>query len=263
MIETVADELVQPRVDELPGLMRILESNWAELAGGEASRVVAGCMYCPRCDGDRAMRIAVRYASGLMEGRSVVLPGAPPEFVPALIALTCVQCNAAFTAVIYGQEDGPTLAVLPARHATLSTRHTSPPVAFYLDQAKRAESAGAASASLAMYRVALEGLLAEQGYMTGSLGLRLHQLAKGVETGAAPKWALELEPEFHAVLQRIGESPTSLLVGDANGQLRRDSEILALLDDTFRMLLFLVYEVPHEKSERLKALRNKTEALFR
>lgn len=257
--ESAAQDIDRLPLDDVHGLMRVLQHFWSQLAAGEASRVVAGRLFCPRCNAERPMRVAVRYANGMQDGKSVVLPGTPPELVPALVDLACVQCNAPFLALIYENDGSPAMVVLPNRQSSPATPHTSPAVAYYLDQAKRAQSAGAASAAVAMFRQALECLLSEEGYLTGSLGLRLHQLAKGVESGSAPKWALELEPEFHAVFRRMGESPLNLREGDAQKQLALDDELLPLLDETFRMLLFLVFEVPSEKSERLAALRLKTQ----
>mgnify|MGYP005842869437 CR=1 FL=1 len=264
MDETIAQDVDRLPLDDLHGLTQVLQHYWSELAAGQASRVVAGRLFCPRCNGSRAMRVTLRSASGLTEGRSVVLPGSPPsEFAPALVSLSCVQCSAPFVAVIYETDGGPALAVLPHRYSTPATPHTPPSVAFYLDQAMRSQSAGATSAAVAMFRLALESLLAEEGYLTGSLGLRLHQLAKGVESGSAPKWALELEPEFFAVLRKMSESSISLPDGDVRKQLSQDDDLLPLLDETFRMLLFLAYEVPHEKNERLAALRVKAQLLQR
>ncbi|MHB1130893.1 MAG: hypothetical protein ACYC4L_00710 [Chloroflexota bacterium] len=263
MQQVPAGEIDQLPIDELPALTAILERHWPQLAAGEAGQVVAGTMYCPQCDGVRAMRIVVRYAPDLLEGRTVVLPGALPSFVPALLGLNCVQCGLPFTLVVYEGPDGPLLAVLPHRQASPATRHTPPVVAFYLDQAQRAESAGASSAAVAMFRLALETLLAEQGYVTGSLAMRLHQLSNGVETNAAPAWALELAPEFHSVLRQLGEAGFAGQSFDAQRQSQADGTLHSLLVETFPVLLFLVYEVPQVKNERLAALRLKSQMLQR
>jgi hypothetical protein len=90
--------------------------------------------------------------------------------VPSVFLVRCRQCESGFTALIYGGANGPALALFPECEGGLTTPHTPPAVAYYLDQAARAQAVGARSAAVAMYRAALEHLLFDQGFKTGMCG---------------------------------------------------------------------------------------------
>jgi hypothetical protein len=90
----------------------------------------------------------------------------------------CLQCGTESTALLFEGPNGYELAVFPKVHGGLSTPHTPQPVAYYLDQAKRAQSVGANSAAVAMYRSALEHLLYEQATRTGCSARRSSPTAR-------------------------------------------------------------------------------------
>ncbi|MHB1414362.1 MAG: hypothetical protein ACYC1C_03850 [Chloroflexota bacterium] len=267
LTELSLDDLQRLPLDDMPSLIQVMKHHWSALSSrqdGTGGSVTAGRMNCPTCGGVRPMRISLRYTRmDVADVQAEPEGGLAWQLVPSLLEYTCVQCDSPYTAVVYQGTDGPALAVLPAPHGSLATPHTSESVSFYLDQARKAQTAGAKSAAIAMYRGALECLLFEQGYMTGSLALKVHQLTSGVEPGSAPRWARELDSEFFSIIQELGNGTIHPNDGDIKRQATADGELLTLLDETFRMLLFLVYEVPHERNERLAALRQKAQMLKR
>ena len=93
-----------------------------------------GTLHCPTCGDSRRMHAAV----GLKLDGSSTKP-------PVLVLLSCVQCDTSFTAVVYEGPDGRSLALLPSTYGGLTTPHTPPGVAYYLDQAQRSQSTGANS----------------------------------------------------------------------------------------------------------------------
>jgi len=219
-------------------------------------------MYCPSCGDFRRMRITLLYWPGIYQNQSLKQSqDILEQLIPSLFTFVCVQCETRFTVVIYQGPDGPALAVLPSCHGGLRTPHTPPGVAFYLDQAQRAQSVGANSAAIAMFRGALEHLLFEQGYKTGTLGFKIKQLCEDIKKGSAPKWALELETEFLEVIKDLGNGSIHPNDGDVAKQAVLDNKLLALVKETFRILLFLIYEVPYKKNEMLTELRAKAEIL--
>ena len=148
-----------------------------------------GGLYCPACGGERRMFVTPidwpfkdkPVPQSFAHLRDALLIGSDEESesdqaeaaqrcVPSLFSLACVQCSTKFTALIYAGPDGPSLAVLPSCRGGLATPHTPTGVAFYLNQAQRAQSLGANSAAVAMFRGALEHLLYEQGYEDGMCG---------------------------------------------------------------------------------------------
>ena len=175
--------------------------------------------------------------------------------VPMLAVLTCGECDATFTAVVYKEAKTKARAILSASHGGLTTPHTNPGVAYYLDQAQRAHSVGANSAAVTMFRGALEHLLFEQGFKTGMCGKKISDLEKAIEAKTAPKWADELNTEFLTVMKQLGDGSIHPNDGDVTQQAKLDNELIARVRHTFQMLLFLVYELPHEKQNRLLALQ--------
>jgi hypothetical protein len=203
----------------------------------------AGVLHCPTCGDSRRMHLWARLKGGNW---------AEP---PVLATLTCVQCDTLFTAVLYKSPEGKGLAILPSTYGGLTTPHTPTSVAYYLDQAQRSQSVGANSAAVAMFRAALDHLLFDQGFKKGMCGQKLAELEAGVKSNTAPKWAHDLDAEFLTVMKQLGDGAIHPNDGNVTTQLKLDSELLGRLTHTFQMLLFLIYELPHQKQMRLDALK--------
>ncbi len=227
-------------LDELAEFERVV--TYKDVAG--YGRV--GEMYCPGCGDTRRMDMHLRYRSESSNPKP-----------PVLATLHCVQCDTQFTAVIYEGGDGNShLAMLPATNGGLTTPHTPEGVAFYLDQSQKSQSLGANSAAVAMFRGALDQLLFEQGYKAGTCGKKLNDLEAAIASRSAPKWGYELDTEFLKVMKELGDGSIHPNDGDVKQQAKLDNELLSKLKHTFLMLLFVVYELPHEKQERLTALKS-------
>jgi hypothetical protein len=204
----------------------------------------AGTLHCPVCGDSRRMHLTIL--------RKVDASG---DHLPILAIFSCVQCDTIFTAVLYTGPEGPALAVLPSTYGGLTTPHTPKGVAYYLDQAQRAKAVGANSAAVAMFRGALEHLLFDQGYKNGMCGKKLSDLEAAVKAGTAPKWAQELDGEFLQVMKELGDGAIHPNDGNIEGQKVLDGSLIAKLTHTFQMLLFMIYELPHEKQKRLDGLK--------
>jgi hypothetical protein len=203
-------------------------------------------MYCPRCGDVRRMRLRVIHKA---DGAS-----ASP---PVLTLLICVQCDALSTAMLYqGPNAALRLAILPSVNGGLTTPHAPEGVAYYLDQAQKAHSIGANTACVAMFRGALEHLLFHQGFQTGMCGKKLTDLETAIVDKTAPKWAYELDTEFLKVMKKLGDGSIHPNDGNIKNQEVLDNSLIRELRHTFQELLFLIYELPHKKSERIKALQS-------
>jgi hypothetical protein len=176
---------------------------------------------------------------------------------PSLLQYICVQCEQQYTVLVYAGSAGPGLAVIPESQGGLSTPNTPAGVAYYLDQAYRAESVGANSAALAMYRGALEHLLFQQGYKSGMCGAKIKQLEADIQSSTAPKWAIDLETDFLTVMKQLGDGAIHPNDGDITKQSHLDQSLLVHVKETFRALLFVVYEVPLQRKNRLDSLKAK------
>ena len=226
-------------LDELAEFIRIVQYK-----DQGASIRNAGTLHCPVCGDSRRIHLLIC----LKRDNAAAAP-------PILAVLVCVQCDTVFTAVLYEGPEGKSLAVLPSTYGGLTTPHTPKGVAYYLDQAQRAKAVGANSAAVAMFRGALEHLLFEQGYKVGMCGKKLADLEAAVEAGTAPKWALELDGEFLQVMKQLGDGAIHPNDGNIGNQKVLDSDLIAKLTHTFQMLLFTIYELPHEKQKRLDGLK--------
>ncbi len=221
-------------------------------------------MYCPTCGDHRRMyiqtivtpqiisRIRINYAGNVAE-----------QLVPSLFIFSCSQCDTKFTIVIYEGAEGPDLAVLQSCRGGLTTPNTPEGVAFYLDQAHRAQSTGANSASIAMFRGALEHILFEQGYKQGMLGKKINDLGEDIKAATAPKWALDLDTEFLKVIKDLGNGSIHPNDGDVTKQAALDKDLLYKVRETFLMLLFVIYELPSKKDRLLSGLKEKAKMLNR
>src|SRR6266487_4665846 len=149
-------------------------------------------IYCPTCGGPRRVSIIARH-TGLSRGSTLQVLSATSEEIarqlaPAVFEMVCTQgCGTRFTALLFRGPERFELAVFPSVRGGLALPHTPEGVAYYLDQAARAESVDANSAAVAMYRAALEHLLYEQGYKAKMLGPKLGELEQAIKAGTAQR----------------------------------------------------------------------------
>lgn len=224
--------------------------------------IVAGDLYCPSCGGTRRMVITpISMPSELynphMQSYYQLVDN--EEIIPALFIFRCVQCETKFTAIIYKGPDGASLALLPSCRGGLTTPHTPPGVAYYLDQAHKAQSVGANSATIAMFRGALEHLLFQQGYKMAMLGQKINKLCEDIDKGKGPKWAKELNTDFLNVIKDLGNASIHPNDGNVENQKKLDNKLIDMVKELFLELLLIVYEYPLQKDERLKTLRAKAQ----
>jgi hypothetical protein len=230
-------------------------------ASGYARTFQAGDLYCPGCGAPRRMviwpRSRIQSATGGAGGLNLAdtsINAIAAQLAPAVFTLRCVQDDTAFTALVFGGPEGYELAIFPMRRGGLATEHSPDGVAFYLDQAQRAQSTGANSAAVAMYRAALEHLLFEQGYTVRMLGPKLEALTKDIKNSTAKKWALDLNPAYLTVVNKLAAGAIHPGDGDVSTQAAFDREILTQLQVTMSELVQVVYEREHEEKSRLEAL---------
>src|SRR5207244_3470888 len=121
---------------------------------GHIPRTVGpGRYFCTSCGDARRMKFSILKAPNLAEQQGRV-PGkinrADPG--PAMFLYQCGECDATYLAIIYRNPGGARLAVFAEAGGGLATDNTPPAVAYYLDEAHNAQSVGANSAAVTMYR---------------------------------------------------------------------------------------------------------------
>ena len=250
------------------GLAEALGDNWqqtAELFDQGRYRLrpfVCGSLYCSRCQGYRRVRVTpLSNASSSETFYSASLGSFSFGSVfhmsnPATFVYRCIQCDACWTAVLFGKDGETQMALFPADiGGGVVTPNTPLGVSFYLDQASRCHNVEANSAAVVMFRSALEWLLYEQGYTEPMLGPKLASLLRAIDAGTAPRWAAELEPDFLSVIKNLGNTATHTNAGDLTKQDALDSALYRRLELTFLEILDVVYEKPVRRAQRLAELK--------
>lgn len=243
-----------------------------------------GDMFCPPCQQPRRMKITARVKSGIAarlyefkypqqrtsienigmfttttshvqsRDKNVLdLYGAEPS----LFWLQCVQCKSHYSALIYKGPKGASLAIFPEEHGGLSSLHTPKNVAYYLDEAYKAQCGGAVTAAILMYRAALEQLLTEQGFTTNNCANKIKDLEARIAAGTAPGWTRDFDTQFFKVIKDLGNDSIHVNSGDTDDLAALDSALLADIHTVFTTLLDEVYERPARKAQKLKALQSK------
>jgi hypothetical protein len=219
-------------------------------------------IYCPTCGDIRRVDVLAVHTP-ITESKQLSDPTLFTLLVPSVFRLTCVQCSMEFTVLIYQGPDGPRMAVFPAGLGGLATPRTPTGVAFYLDQAYRAQSIGAHSAAVAMYRAALDYLLYDQGYRQpkDTLGQRLGRLEADIGSGAAKEWAMKLDTDLLRVLKELGDRSIHPSDGAVGNQAALDTASLNNIQAALRWLLDLVYEQPAKQRRMLEDLQKSLSAI--
>jgi len=233
-------------------LLRQRLRNLAMMSGGNANRMFVQDVFCPNCSFEQRMTLTLRSWTTIGGYR---LEG------PAFFTMDCLQCQTECAGVVHEGPEGDAVSLHWPLSAGLSTPNTPPGVAYYLDQAARCESAGAASAAAAMYRAALDHPMFNHGYEDGLLGKRLHKMIDDVAAGNGPKWAREIDHEFLDVIKKLGDGAIHTNDGDVSKQAVLDEEVLAGVQIAFAEILEVVYERPAKKAEQLEKLKNAAGAL--
>jgi hypothetical protein len=210
--------------------------------------------FCPRCGDTRRMRLRELYWEGpaRQSGTAgVSLEGFPCW--PAFFVLTCVQCEGNIYVMAYpGPSHTVEVVALPTSYGGLSTPHTPEGVAYYLDQAQRAQAVGALSGAVALYRAALEHLLFEQGYTMPMVGPKLNAIQ---EDSNAPRWYRELDPAYLRAIKDLGNAALHPNDGNVERQRILDARLLQQVRELFVELLDDSYERPQRTAERLVAMQ--------
>lgn len=224
-----------------------------------------GQIYCPVCNDYRKVDFKPEYSPlkrQMMAGMGInIKPDIQKKIVPSLFIYTCPQCNTDFTAVIYKSSNKSALAIIPSSTSRKGDKNVPVAVAYYLDQAYKAHAIGANSAAVAMFRGALEQIMFEQGYQKGMLGGKIEALKKDVNSGTAPKWAMDLDIEYLKVLKELGDGSIHPNNGDIKKQKAIDTSLITNVKEVFQQLLALVYEIPTSKGKQLSRLQAKANIL--
>lgn len=106
--------------------------------------------------------------------------------LPLVYKLECLQCKSKACLIIQKMNNEVKDIILYEKSGGCASKNSPDGVKYYLNEAKLSKQIGAKSASMAMYRAALDFLLFEQGYTQGMLGNKIKNLKKIEKTIADP-----------------------------------------------------------------------------
>lgn len=181
--------------------------------------------------------------------------------LPLVYELECLQCKSRACLVIQKMNNEIKDIILYETYGGCSSKNSPDGVKYYLNEAKLSKQIGAKSASMAMYRAALDFLLYEQGYTQGMLGNKIKKLEEDRNNNCGQKWVMEIEPQFLEVIKDIGNSSIHPNDGNIKCQEVIDENLLNIVDIVFSELLDKIYEQPIRSKKNLELLKNKKSAL--
>lgn len=251
-----------------------------QLIEGWLNEYAEGLLYCPGCGAERRAsvklllggpplghnwRAPTRFVTVASPGGRMAQIAAldPTSFVGRLQVweFVCGECRRPQLALGCAGPAGPEYHIIPSVGGGLSTPNTPAAVRYNLELASRCESAAASPAALAMYRAALEHVLLEQGFDRRMLGPKIEQLESAIKGGKAPRWALDLDPEYLIVIKDLGNWSLHADGPDVQQHMELDPTLLREIRAVFVLLLQEVYEIPLQREARLAGLKDVRDSL--
>ena len=185
------------------------------------------------------------------------LNGALDKCSPLLYELNCLQCQEKSYLFIYKNHGEFKSVILSEKNGGCLSKNAPEGVKYYLGQAYNSRMIGAQSASMAMYRAAMDFMLYDQGYRKGMLGEKIKNLEKDISEKSAPKWAMEIDVDYMKAIKEIGNSAIHPNDGEIKKQKEIDGVLLNIVDTIFLELLDKIYDQPARSKENLEILRSK------
>jgi len=209
--------------------------------------------YCPRC---MALRRVRSYTSS---GRRKMAPTGLAQIIHSfniLVDIHCLQCH--YPAIVVGVvKELKTVMwnLIYLEPGDFATPNSPEGVKFYLDQAQKAHSMGANSATVAMYRAALEHVMHEIGYTNGMLGRKVSDLENQIANGTAPEQAKKLDPDVLRVLSQLGNASIHANDGKLHVQSVFSEDLISAFQIALLETLDVLFEEPVRAESRKAVLK--------
>lgn len=241
-------------------------------------------IYCPKCGDSRKYEFKMQFDNSNNVGNHFPIPGNTlqnildkckedfegddyeefEEYVYKAIVLKrgrifitgkCLQCDNDVNIIIYNENNKPAMVKLFRCGSGVSTKHTPENVKYYLDEAYKCKTMGAYTASVAMYRTALENLLYDNEYTQNSLDKKIKALEEDKLAGNAKPWAIYIQGGILNKIKLLGNSAVHPNKGNIGAQQHlKDEELLRCIDEVFKYMLDRIYEDEHAQNSLLAKL---------
>lgn len=225
--------------------------------------------FCPHCGDERRMKIELKHFDDDRNPYRYLM-GAPHGTIypnnlnsierkksvdiskfPIILKCTCLQCNSQVITLIYLDANQKLkYAFLYDTYTGAITPNTPDEIKYYLTEAFKCRAIGAYSATVAMYRSALEWLMYLNDYKDGMLGKKLNNFFKDIDNKKAPEWAYSIPKNILEVIKKLGNESIHTNNGNLSIQDKMDIDLIHKIDLAFKYILELAYEQP----QRLLAL---------
>ncbi len=172
---------------------------------------------------------------------------------PVIISHTCRQCDSETIVICHKIDGKETLSFVYSTKLGYSSSYVVDSVNYYMGQAFMSKTSGAYSASMAMYRAALECLLFDQGFKNGMLSNKIKEFED-----KRPEWSRGLDNEFMGIIKDLGNDSIHPNKGNIDVQKKFDEESLSDVELTLIQLIERAYVQPAKEMERLNRIRSKT-----
>lgn len=255
-------------LEELPNLNSLEELTAA--FDEELAFEIEGKMFCPNCRQLNRFHVETVHLSthqqfaasvprrksypGRVDGRWVSLSTKPELLLESQFRFRCVTCRVAAQVVVVKLVDAPNLMIIFPSGGSVATVHTPDAVKYYLEQAYQSYSARAYSATLAMYRTALDAILFNAGYEKGMVGAKIAAMEADIKEGRGPKWARDLAVPYIRVIKNLGNSSLHIANEDLSEERSIGDDLIQQIEITLHAILDDAYEKEAREKDRLVRL---------
>lgn len=87
------------------------------------------------------------------------------------------------------------------------------------------------------------------------LGPKIIALEARIANGTAPKWAIDLEPEYLKVIKELGNAAVHADDADVAKHAALDNQLVTSIEEAIGGLLFMIYEVAAIRDANLARMK--------
>ncbi len=230
-----------------------------------------GRLWCPYCDRESRFEIIpvkvtinesydgrprAKSIQNGYDGRWENLSDKQNRFQGSLFIYKCTTCEKVGRGLVQEINGRFVLLNFFSKNSSVASRNCPESVRYYLEQAASCYSVKAYSATLAMFRTALDAVLYEAGYKDGMVGQKINKLESDIRETKAPKWATDLNIEFMKILKNLGNSSLHISKDDISAEKSITDSDIKQCELALSRLLYFVYEKDASEQDHLTALRN-------
>lgn len=225
-------------------------------------------MYCNKCRDTRRMQFyiwkykdhSIGQLNTTVIGRKIYKSDLSMDQVhesvfPSLWISHCLQCRSITQIIIYKTDDLEKIAIFQDGYGGISTENTPNSVKYYIDEACKSKSIGAFSASVAMYRAALEQILTDQGYDEKTLHKKIVSLENDLKKDSKNSRLLKMDVELLRVLKNIGNKSIHPNSKDRDKSNVLDMQLVNEIEVIFVEIMEYLYETPLKEASRKEKLK--------